>query len=105
MELLGIFLKPVFYIVDLVLRLYVFIIVIQVIMSWLMAFQIINTRNQFIVLVNEVLYRLTEPVLGPIRRRLPPTGAIDFSPLVLILGILFLRMMFHSLAIYLFQTL
>ncbi len=105
MEFLGIFLKPAFYIIDLVLRAYIFVIIAQVILSWLVAFRIINTNNQFVIVVGEVLYRLTEPFLGPIRNRLPSVTGVDFSPFVLLLGIIFVRMMLSYLSIYLFKTL
>jgi YggT family protein len=68
----------------------VFVILIAwVVLSWLVAFQVVNTRNQFVATIYRALHALTEPVLRPIRRILPNTGAIDLSPLVLVL-ILFL---------------
>lgn len=105
MDFLGIFLKPAFYIIDLVLRAYIFVIIAQVILSWLVAFRIINTSNQFIIIVGEVLYRLTEPFLGPIRDRLPSVSGLDFSPFVLLLGIIFVWLMLQYLTVYLFKTL
>ncbi len=105
MDFLGIFLKPAFYIIDLVLRAYIFVIIAQVILSWLVAFRIINTSNQFIIIVGEVLYRLTEPFLGPIRDRLPSVSGLDFSTFVLLLGIIFVRLMLQYLTVYLFKTL
>ena len=60
-------------------------------MSWLVAFGVLNVRNQFIRMVVDLLYRLTEPVLRPIRRMLPNLGGVDISPVILLLGLFFLR--------------
>jgi YggT family protein len=68
-----------------VLQVYMFVLIIQVVMSWLIAFNIVNTRNRFVFLVADVSYKLTEPALRPIRRYLPNLGGIDVSPIVLIL--------------------
>ena len=61
------------------------------ILSWLIAFNVVNTRNQFVSAVAEFLYRITEPVLAPIRRVLPSMGGLDLSPIVLILIIMFIQ--------------
>jgi YggT family protein len=71
--------------------LYIWIIIIQAVLSWLVAFNVINTRNQFVYMIGNALYRLTEPLCGRIRRILPAMGGIDFSPLVAIIGLLFLK--------------
>lgn len=68
-----------------VLQVYMFVLIIQVVMSWLIAFNIVNTRNRFVFLIADVSYKLTEPALRPIRRYLPNLGGIDVSPIVLIL--------------------
>ena len=60
-------------------------------MSWLVAFGVVNISNKFIRMVVEVLYRLTEPVLRPIRRILPNLGGVDISPVILLLGLFFIR--------------
>ena len=70
------------------LWLYLYIVIAYVILSWLIAFNVVNTRNQFVATVREFLYRLTEPVLRPIRSRMPDLGGIDLSPIVLFLIIL-----------------
>lgn len=67
------------------------IIIIQAILSWLVAFNVINTRNQFVLQIQEFLFRMTEPALRPIRSVLPNLGGIDISPLILILLLVFLR--------------
>jgi YggT family protein len=74
-----------------VINIYVWIIIIMVMMSWLLAFNVINKSNNFVRQVNYALYRLTEPLLGPIRRILPDLGGLDLSPMVLLLGLLFLQ--------------
>ncbi len=76
-----------------VLRLYTWVVIIAVIMSWLLAFNVINARNDFVNMVMRTLYAVTEPVLGRIRSVLPAMGGLDLSPLVLILGIFFLQML------------
>ena len=60
-------------------------------MSWLVAFNVVNPRNQFVSMVGEFLYRITEPVLRPIRNVMPNLGGIDISPVILILLLLFIR--------------
>lgn len=77
--------------IDIVLELYTWLLVAWVVVSWLVAFDIINTRNRFVYLVSDFLYRITEPVLRPIRRIVPTIGGIDISPIILILGVWFLR--------------
>lgn len=77
--------------IDMVLNLYMWLLIASAILSWLVAFNVINTRNRFIYAVGDFLYRITEPVLRPIRRVLPSFGGIDLSPVVLILLLIFLR--------------
>ncbi|MEQ8194640.1 MAG: YggT family protein [Rhodospirillales bacterium] len=82
---------PVFRIVITVIDLYMWVVIIGVIVSWLIHFNVINTSNRFVYLVVDSLYRITEPVLGRIRRFLPNLGGIDLSPLVLILALILLK--------------
>ena len=77
--------------VDWLFALYMWIIVGNVILSWLGAFSVVNWRNPFVHMVGNALYRLTEPVLGRIRRVLPPMGGLDLSPLVALIAIVFIR--------------
>ena len=74
--------RAVLDIVLIVLDLYVWLLIASAILSWLIAFNVVNTRNQFVAAVAEFLYRITEPVLGPIRRRLPSFGGLDISPII-----------------------
>ncbi len=73
-----------------VIWLYLWCVFISVALSWLVAFNVVNTRNRFVYTVGDVLNRITEPALGQIRRRMPNLGNIDVSPVVLILLLYFL---------------
>jgi YggT family protein len=75
----------------LALQLYTWIIIAAAVISWLIAFNVVNTRNEFVRSVESFLYRVTEPVLGPIRRILPNLGGIDVSPIILLLIIFFIQ--------------
>ncbi|MBX3583361.1 MAG: YggT family protein [Rhizobiaceae bacterium] len=77
--------------IDLALYLYWWIIIASAIFSWLYAFNVVNPRNQFVGAVGNMLFRLTEPALRPIRRFMPDLGGIDVSPIVLLLIIFFIR--------------
>lgn len=83
--------RAVLDVVMLALDLYTWIIIISAVLSWLIAFNVINTRNQFVATVWEMLYRVTEPALRPIRRLLPNLGGIDISPVILLLLIFFVQ--------------
>lgn len=80
-----------FGIVDMILQILVWIIIVQVILSWLVAFNVINTSSNFVRTVLDALDRLTAPLYRPIRKIMPDFGGIDFSPIVLILAIQILR--------------
>ena len=69
--------KPIIYVLIQVISLYMYLLVASAILSWLIAFNVVNTRNQFVAGIAEFLYRITEPVLSPIRRRLPNFGGLD----------------------------
>ena len=84
--------------IDNIIDIYTWIVIASAIMSWLVAFGVVNVRNQFIRVVVDMLFRLTEPVLRPIRRILPSTGAIDFSPLVLIIVLQIIIRVLYSVA-------
>jgi YggT family protein len=75
----------------LALNLYVWILIASAVLSWLIAFNVVNTRNQFVSSVWDFLYRITEPALRPIRNMLPNLGGIDISPIILLLGIFFIQ--------------
>lgn len=77
--------------IDRIIDIYVWVIILSAVLSWLVAFDIINMRNRFVYLVGDALNRITEPVYRPIRRLLPDMGGLDLSPLIVILGLWFLR--------------
>ena len=79
------------WLVSTVINIYIWILIASAILSWLVAFNVVNTRNPLVSTVGDVLYRLTEPVLTPIRRILPNFGGLDISPVVLILLLIFIR--------------
>lgn len=73
------------------LDLYVWVLIISAILSWLIAFNVVNTRNRAVYMISDMLYRLTEPALRPIRNVLPNLGGVDLSPVVLILIVMFIQ--------------
>jgi YggT family protein len=77
--------------IDKVIDIYTWIVIASAIASWLVAFGVVNTRNQVIRWIIDFLYRITEPALRPIRRVLPNLGGVDISPVILLLGLFFLR--------------
>lgn len=81
----------IFNLLDIIVNLYMWCFIISAVMSWLIAFNVINTGNRLIYMVGDTLYRLTEPMLRPIRNLLPNFGGIDFSPLIAILVLLFFK--------------
>ena len=91
--------KSVLILFDNIVSIYIWILIINVIISWLVAFNVLNTSNRFVYSVLDVSYRLTAPPLSYIRRFLPNLGSIDISPVVLILALMFLRnLVFEMLA-------
>ena len=78
--------------VDVLLSLVIFIMIAQIIVSWLLAFNILNMSNQFVAMVANALYQITDPLLRPIRRMLPNFGGLDISPIILFLAIYFIRL-------------
>lgn len=80
-----------FQTIDLALNIYTWMLIASAIFSWLFAFNVINSRNQFVSAIGSFLYNVTEPALRPIRRILPNLGGIDISPIVLLLLIFFIR--------------
>ncbi len=83
--------KSILILFDNIINLYIWVLIIHVAISWLVAFNILNTGNKFVYTLLDVSYRLTNPPLEYIRRFLPNLGSIDISPVVLILGLMFLR--------------
>ena len=81
----------IFYLVLQVLKLYSYVVIANVLVSWLIAFNILNTQNRFVYSVLDATHKLTDPVLNKIRRFIPNFGSIDISPIILILALMFLR--------------
>ena len=82
----------IFYLVLQILKLYSYVVIANVVLSWLIAFNILNTQNRLVYSILELTYRLTDPFLRRIRRFLPNLGALDISPIVLLLLIWFIEM-------------
>ena len=83
--------KSIFVLLDSIITIYLWIIIINAILSWLVAFNILNTQNRFVFSVLDATYKMTDPALNKIRRFIPTFGSIDVSPVVLILILMFLR--------------
>ena len=82
---------PLIQFIAMVITLYIYVIIASAILSWLIAFGVVNTQNRFVYLLADSLYRITEPALRPIRRYIPDLGGVDISPVILILILIFLR--------------
>ena len=83
--------KSIFILLDSIITIYLWIIIINAILSWLIAFNILNTQNRFVFSVLDATYKMTDPVLNKIRSFIPTFGSIDLSPVILILILMFLR--------------
>ena len=83
--------KSVLILFDNIVGIYIWILIINAVISWLVAFNVLNTSNRFVYSLLDISYKLTDPPLNFIRRYLPNLGSIDISPIVLILGLMFLR--------------
>ncbi|MDQ3143867.1 MAG: YggT family protein, partial [Pseudomonadota bacterium] len=88
-----------FGIIDMILQILVWILIAQVIISWLVAFNVINTSSNFVRTLLDALDRITAPLYRPIRKIMPDFGGIDFSPIVLILAIQIVRKLLEGLAL------
>ena len=82
---MDVVLVPLMRLIQVVINLYIWALIISAILSWLVAFDVINPRNRFVNMVGEFLHRITEPALRPIRQIIPSMGGVDISPLILIL--------------------
>ncbi len=83
--------NPFVWLIFQVIDIYWYIILATVVISWLTSFNIINNSNPYVRQIARALYKLTEPVLGPIRRVLPDLGGLDFSPVIVLFGLQFLK--------------
>lgn len=83
--------RAVLDIILLILQIYIWLLIAAAVLSWLVAFNVVNTRNQVVAMLGEFLFRITEPLLRPIRSMMPNLGGLDVSPVILILLILLLE--------------
>ena len=88
--------RSVLYIILLVLDIYIWLLIGAAILSWLVAFNVVNSRNQVVNNIGGMLYRLTEPVFRPIRRLLPDLGGVEITPIIVLLIIFFLQRFLDS---------
>jgi len=86
-------------VIYMILDFYIWCLIIGAVLSWLVAFNIVNTRNRFVQVVGDFLYRITEPLLRPIRRVVPPINGLDLAPLMLIFIIWFIQAFIRRLVI------
>ncbi len=88
---MDVILGPLLWLITTVIDLFIWVVIIGAVLSWLVAFNVVNTRNRFVYMVGDFIHRLTEPLIRPIRNILPNLGGIDLSPLVLILLLVFTK--------------
>ena len=94
--------NPFLWLISQIIWLYIYVLIAAAVLSWLIAFNVVNTRNDVVRNIGYFLYRITEPVLRPIRNLLPSMGGIDLSPVVLIIGLMFLERLIYWAYIQLF---
>lgn len=83
--------SPFLWLFSAIVQLIVIVLIVNAVMSWLIAFEIVSRRNAFVNQIWSMTQRLTDPLLAPIRRIVPPIGGLDLSPIVLILGLQFIE--------------
>jgi YggT family protein len=96
---MDVVLLPLIQVISIALNLFIWVLIISVILSWLVAFKVVNTSNQFVYTVGNIVHRITEPALRPIRSIIPNMGGLDLSPMVLILIIYFLQGLLGRIAL------
>ena len=101
---MDVIIAPIFTVADILLDLYFWVLLLSIILSWLLAFGVINTHNPFVTNFGQFLFKLTEPALAPIRRFLPNLGGIDISPIFLMIAIWFLQDVLRRLVLKLFAV-
>ena len=89
--------KSLFLLIDSIINIYIWLIIINVILSWLVSFNILNTQSRFVFAILNATHQLTDPVLNKIRKFIPNLGSIDISPVVLILLLVFIRNLLFEL--------
>lgn len=99
-----IILEPLIQVTIIAIDFYIWVVIISAILSWLIAFNVINTSNRFVYTVSDALWRLTEPALRPIRRFMPNLGGVDISPVILILILFFAQRVLGNILIQLLRA-
>ena len=99
-----IILDPFLRVLNIAIDLYIWAVIISAVLTWLVHFGVLNTRNQFVSMAGEFLWRLTEPALRPIRRFVPNLGGIDVSPVILILLLIFAQMVIGNIHVALMRA-
>lgn len=94
--------NPFLWLIDTIITLYIWLLIASAVLSWLVAFNVVNTRNPIVHSIGNFLYAVTEPALRPIRNILPNLGGIDISPVILIIGLLFIRQLIFWLYLQIF---
>lgn len=94
--------NPFLWLIDTIISLYIWILVASAVLSWLVVFNVVNTRNPIVHSIGNFLYAVTEPLLRPIRNIMPNLGGIDISPVILIIGLLFIRQLIFWLYLQIF---
>lgn len=89
--------NPFLWLFDTLIELYIWILIAAVVLSWLVAFNVVNPYNQIVRAIGNGLFAMTEPALRPIRSVLPNLGGLDLSPMILIIGLIFIRLFVHWL--------
>ncbi len=97
-------LGPLIQVLMIAIELYVWLVIISAILSWLVSFNVVNTSNRLVFTIGDFLYRLTEPALRPIRKVLPNLGGIDISPIILILALFFAKGVLANVLVRLAQA-
>ena len=90
--------QSVLWLIDTIINLYIWVLILSAVMSWLISFNVVNTSNRLVYLIADFLYRITEPALRPLRRIVPSLGGIDITPVILILLLAFLRRLIFEFA-------
>ncbi|HEY5598411.1 MAG TPA: YggT family protein [Kiloniellales bacterium] len=98
-------LDPLLRVLLIAIDLYIWAVIISAVLSWLVHFGVVNTRNQFVSMIGEFLWRLSEPALRPIRRYVPRFGGVDISPIILILALLFVQMVIGNIRLSMLRAL
>ena len=99
-----IILEPLIHVTIIAIDLYIWVVIISAILSWLIAFNVVNTSNRFVYTVSDFLWRLTEPALRPIRRFMPNLGGVDISPIILILILFFAQRVLGNILVQLLRA-